>query len=419
MRSHFHYLAYVWSLLILSINLGRPLSHAFLHTYNTKRTEKQYSSQKLSSSSQVNNKNLIVFGNGNVGKEVIKHLKSNYNEDLNHPSSFFHNIYCTCRKTKSNTSKYNDFIDGIHYIDIKDTPNYISNCTHMLITIPPQQQQIDKYGENSSSNNDKKNYIDVVLDNPKIMNKLPNKMIIGYVSTTGVYGDHNNAWVDETSDTLCNKSTKAYSYLEIENRWLQTSTVAINDYNRKVFIYRCSGLYGENMSALHTILKNGLKPQTIMKTSSNNNNKEEQQESFTSRIHLKDVANFITITFTKNDDALESGIYNLADCMPASRSVVMEYAYKLLCDANVSFKIPSLQDKNIIENENLSASSSERRSRRKLDRKRVSNKKIQSVLAMNCNNGDGDNGNGLLFPTFREGLPNVLDTNIEKWRENE
>ena len=43
---------------------------------------------------------------------------------------------------------------------------------------------------------------------------------IGYVSTTGVYGDHSGDWVTERSATLAPSSSKAFHRITAENDWL-------------------------------------------------------------------------------------------------------------------------------------------------------------------------------------------------------
>ena len=43
---------------------------------------------------------------------------------------------------------------------------------------------------------------------------------IGYVSTTGVYGDHSGDWVTEQSATLAPSSSKAFHRITAENDWL-------------------------------------------------------------------------------------------------------------------------------------------------------------------------------------------------------
>jgi len=50
---------------------------------------------------------------------------------------------------------------------------------------------------------------------------------------------------------------------------------------------------------------------------------------------------------------------------------------------------------------------SERKSRRKKDRKRVSNDEMKAILK--------DEG-GLLFPSYFEGLPGVISNNIDQWK---
>ena len=322
---------------------------------------------KLHSSSS--KKNLIVIGNGNVGKSVLGYIL-----DGEFPIDSFQKLYCTYKKHPPSGA---DCHEGVDYIDFHSIPDKIISCSHMVITVPPQI-----LSESS--------YTDVILDNIEIMKRLPKNITIGYVSTTGVYGDHDNAWVDESSETLCDKKSKAYCYLDIENRWRMAS-------DKKIFIFRCAGLYGNDFSALHTVWKQG---SHLKRKGENNfaltNEKDSVKENFTSRIHLKDVARSICTSIT--NPYLKGGIYNLADSMPAQRGEVMEFAANLFEEMKI--EIPSKSNVN-------DKKKSERRSRRKKDRKRVSNKKLLSIL---------ENDGVLLFPTYIEGFKDIFECNFNLWK---
>ncbi|GFH54627.1 hypothetical protein CTEN210_11103 [Chaetoceros tenuissimus] len=308
---------------------------------------------------------LLVIGNGNVGKEVIGYLL-----DDECPIDSFQKLYCTYRNHPPSGA---DCHEGVDYIDFQSIPDMITGCSHMVITVPPQI-----LSESS--------YTDVILDNIEIMNRLPKNITIGYVSTTGVYGDHNNAWVDETSETLCDEKSKAYCYLDIENRWKMHS-------EKKIFIFRCAGLYGNEFSALHTVWKQGGYPKRKDDSNITPAKKEDSvKENFTSRIHLRDVARSICTSIT--NPCLRGGIYNLADSMPAQRGEVMEFAANLF--EKMKIEIPSKSNVN-------EKKTSERRSRRQKDRKRVSNKKLLSLLE-----NDERKGITMTFAAWKKFSPFLL-----------
>jgi hypothetical protein len=205
---------------------------------------------------------------------------------------------------------------------------------------------------------------------------------VSYVSTTGVYGNHNGQWVDESSVTMCKPESKAAYYLSFEERYQSY----INPQNMSIF--RCAGLYGNDFSALHTVIKRG----GIDWLDKNEGN---DDDDITSRIHLQDAARSILACMISDS----CGIYNLADDEPTSRREVMEYAYNLLVHRNIPiYKQKGGNESNV----------SERMRRRVNDRKRVRNTKIKELLA--------DFG-GLNFPSYKEGLRSILEFNIDAWKD--
>jgi hypothetical protein len=96
-----------------------------------------------------------------------------------------------------------------------------------------------------------------------------------------------------------------------------------------------------------------------------------------------------------------SCLWNLADDDPADRGEVMLYGKTLLDEA---YLLPPR-----ITEESRSPSANphrtERERRRSTDRKRVKNQRIKGLLP------DGE----LIYPTYREGLRSVLDSNRKEW----
>lgn len=299
---------------------------------------------------------LLVFGNGNLAKAIFSELKG---------TLVFDQIYCTTRKRNDGENAFPD----VHYIPFENASTILPDCSHVLITIPPVLL--------------KDTYSDVILDNSNIMKSFGHDTVVSYVSTTGVYGNHDGGWVNESSSTLCKSESKASYYLSFEERYQN----CINPENMSIF--RCSGLYGNDFSALHTVLKRG----GIDWLDKNNSN---DDDDITFRVHLQDAARSILACMIGG----HHGIFNLADDKPASRKEVMQYAYDLLVSRNISI---------LKQGDDSEINVSERMRRRVSDRKRVSNTKMRELLS--------DIG-GLRFPTYKEGLQSILQFNLDMWKEN-
>ena len=116
-------------------------------------------------------------------------------------------------------------------------------------------------------------------------------------------------------------------------------------------------------------------------------------------------------------------IYNLADDLPETRSVVLDYAYKILSDhgfINTERNYDNQEGKNvdssISENGSLPANSSKRRlSRRQRERKLVSNDRMKSELLSSTPGKD----EGLKYPTYKEGLDAILMDASTPWQVQE
>ncbi|MDP5280961.1 NAD(P)-dependent oxidoreductase [Sphingomonas sp. DG1-23] len=122
---------------------------------------------------------------------------------------------------------------------------------------------------------------------------------LGYLSSTGVYGDANGAWVDEAAPTGTGRRT---ARAEADAAWLALGAR----------VFRLPGIYGPGRSpldrALHGAARRIHVPGQVF-----------------SRIHLDDIVAGVTAGF----DA-PRGAYNLADDLPAPQSDVVAYACALL-----------------------------------------------------------------------------------------
>lgn len=132
---------------------------------------------------------------------------------------------------------------------------------------------------------------------------------IGYLSTTGVYGDHNGKWVDEK--TPVSPTTQRGKWrVDAENSWLDLSFT----YNLPVHIFRLAGIYGPERGPFEKIINNT--SQCIIK-----------ENQVFSRIHVEDIATVLQASF----DSIQPGrIYNVCDDVPAPPQDVLQYAAMLL-----------------------------------------------------------------------------------------
>jgi nucleoside-diphosphate-sugar epimerase len=70
---------------------------------------------------------------------------------------------------------------------------------------------------------------------------------VGYLSTTGVYGDRAGGWVDEETPPAPS-GERGRRRVEAERRWL-----ALVDKGVPVHVFRLAGIYGPGRNALETV----------------------------------------------------------------------------------------------------------------------------------------------------------------------
>ena len=122
---------------------------------------------------------------------------------------------------------------------------------------------------------------------------------LGYLSSTGVYGDTGGAWVDEGASTGAGRRT---ARTQADAAWLA----------RGARVLRLPGIYGPARSALERVLEG--KAHRI-----------DLPGQVFSRVHVDD----IVTGCTKVLNAAE-GAYNLADDQPSDQNAVIEEACRLL-----------------------------------------------------------------------------------------
>lgn len=182
----------------------------------------------------------------------------------------------------------------------------------------------------------------------------------GYLSTTGVYGDHDGGWVDE--DTPIDPDTaRGDKRARAEGQWRDLYAAA----GLPVHIFRLAGIYGPGRNLL-VQLREG-RARRIAKPG-----------QVFSRIHVDDIARVVQASMARPDPG---AVYNVCDDEPAPSSDVTAYAARLL----------GMEPPPEIPFEEADLSPMARSFYR--DNKRVRNDKIKRDL-----------GVALAYPTYREGL---------------
>lgn len=124
---------------------------------------------------------------------------------------------------------------------------------------------------------------------------------IGYLSSTGVYGDTGGAWVDESAPVgRGRRQARAIADL----RWQHLGP--------RVRIFRLPGIYGPGRSALDRVTEG--KAHRI-----------DLPGQIFSRVHVDDIVSGIALSFGG-----PPGIYNLADDSPCAQNCVIEAASAML-----------------------------------------------------------------------------------------
>lgn len=131
---------------------------------------------------------------------------------------------------------------------------------------------------------------------------------VGYLSTTGVYGDRGGDWVDETAE-LRPVNARSRWRAEAEADWLSLVEQGV-----PVHVFRLAGIYGPGRSAIDTVREG--RARRIVKAG-----------QVFSRIHVEDIAAVLAASMARPNSG---AIYNVCDDEPAPPQDVIAYACALL-----------------------------------------------------------------------------------------
>lgn len=129
---------------------------------------------------------------------------------------------------------------------------------------------------------------------------------VGYLSTTGVYGDHGGDWVDETT-SLTPATKRGIARVEAETAWAAIPDLPLH-------IFRLAGIYGPGRGPFAKVRAGTAR--RIIKT-----------DQVFSRTHVADIARVLAASI-KNPNP--GAVYNICDNDPAAPQDVIAYAADLL-----------------------------------------------------------------------------------------
>lgn len=185
---------------------------------------------------------------------------------------------------------------------------------------------------------------------------------VGYLSTTGVYGDHQGGWVDENS-ALTPATRRGKWRVEAETAWAAIPHLPLH-------IFRLAGIYGPGRGPFAKV-RNGTARRII------------KQGQVFSRTHVEDIAQVIAASIAQPNPG---AIYNVCDDDPAPPQDVIGHAADLL-----GLPLPPAVDFETADMTPMARSFY-------AESKRVRNDRIKDELGVK-----------LRYPTYREGLAALLD----------
>jgi len=179
---------------------------------------------------------------------------------------------------------------------LDDVARALEQATHVLVSIPP--------GDAPAAAGD------VVLARlASAIASAPHIVWLGYLSTTGVYGDRAGAWCDETSARMPG-NPRSRRRAAAEDAWL----ALWRDHGVPVHVFRLAGIYGPGRSAIDQIRAGTAK-------------RIDKPGQIFSRIHVDDIASVLEASIAH---PRAGAIYNVADDKPAPAGDVVAHAARLL-----------------------------------------------------------------------------------------
>ena len=233
------------------------------------------------------------------------------------------------------------------FVSRENIKKTLSFSTHLLITAPPNSKGCIIFN----------NFSDKVLNS--------NIKSIIYISSTGIYGNHNGNWVDEKSLIKANSPFDKIR-LKAEKQWKKFCS----NYNINLNIVRIAGIYGP-----HRLININEKELIVVL----------KRNHYFSRIHILDAARLVSKIILENH---KDEVWNLADDLPSSREAFLSEV----------IKVKKITKFSTISYEKYSKTISERSKKFWINNKRVSNNKIKDHFEYK-----------FIFPNYINGIRNLKE----------
>lgn len=250
-------------------------------------------------------------------------------------------VSATCRTSEKAAVLEASGIRPVLLSGKKVTVTDLDKADHILISVPPEQDGSDPV----------LNFAEAALAALQDQIKW-----VGYLSTTGVYGDHQGAWIDEETPAGL-LSERGQRRVAAEAQWAATGL--------PMHYFRLAGIYGPGRNSLRA-LQNGTARRVV------------KQGQVFSRIHLADITRILEASMA-NPNAGRA--YSVCDDTPAPPQDVVTYAAELM-----GVSPPALQDFATAELSPMARSFYG-------ENKRIRNNRIKEEL-----------GVSLEYPDYRAGL---------------
>ena len=250
-------------------------------------------------------------------------------------------VSATCRNSEKAAVLEASGIRSVLLSGKKVTVSDLGKADHILISVPPEQDGSDPVI----------NFAEAALAALQDQIKW-----VGYLSTTGVYGDHQGAWIDEETPAGL-LSERGQRRVAAEAQWAATGL--------PMHYFRLAGIYGPGRNSLRA-LQNGTARRVV------------KQGQVFSRIHLADITRILEASIA-NPNAGRA--YSVCDDTPAPPQDVVTYAAELM-----GVPPPALQDFATAELSPMARSFYG-------ENKRIRNNRIKEEL-----------GVSLEYPDYRAGL---------------
>jgi len=279
-------------------------------------------------------KTLLIFGYGYTGQVFAKTMRSDG-----------WSVLGTTREAAKATEL------GVIHWPGSDISEALAQATHVLISAAP-----DEYGD------------PILTQLCTAFETATHLEWVGYLSTTGVYGDRAGGWVDENS-ALTPATKRGHHRVAAEQQWLDQ----FESHGLPVHIFRLAGIYGPGRGPFAKV-RNGTARRII------------KAGQVFSRTHVEDIAQVLKASATTPD---AGNIYNICDDDPAPPQDVIAEAARLL-----SMPVPVSVDYDTADMTPMARSFY-------AESKRVSNAKIKEKLGIE-----------LIYPDYRSGLRALLAQEI-------